>query len=145
LNAAAVKVAILDVNEASTAAAAREIGGFAISCDVTDAAAVEAAIAAARQRHGPARIAVNCAGIGTAGRIVGRDGPLPLEAFRRVIEVNLIGSFNVMRLAAVEMSALDPLADGERGVIISTASVAAYEGQIEQAAYGASKGGVVSL
>src|SRR5439155_14050461 len=130
LAAAGARVTILDVNEAAAAAAARETGGFAIGCDVTDAAAVEAAVAAARQRHGPARIAVNCAGVGTAGRIVGRDGPLPLDAFRRVIEVNLIGSFNVMRLAAAEMSQLDPLADGERGVIISTASVAAYEGQI---------------
>ena len=145
LNAAGVNVAILDVNEASAAAAAREIGGFAISCDVTDAAAVEAAIAAARQRHGPARIAVNCAGVGTAGRIVGRDGPLPLEAFRRVVEVNLIGSFNLLRVAAAEMTTLDPLSDGERGIIISTASVAAYEGQIGQAAYSASKGGIVSL
>jgi NAD(P)-dependent dehydrogenase (short-subunit alcohol dehydrogenase family) len=112
---------------------------------VTDAAAVEAAVAAARQRHGPARIAVNCAGIGTAGRIVGRDGPLPLDVFRRVIEVNLIGSFNLLRVAAAEMTALDPLADGERGIIISTASVSAYEGQIGQAAYSASKGGIVSL
>ena len=104
---------ILDINEAAAAAAAREIGGFAIGCDVTDAAAVEAAVAAARQRHGPARIAVNCAGIGTAGRIVGRDGPLPLDAFRRVIEVNLIGSFNLLRLAAADMTTLDPL-DGRR-------------------------------
>ena len=112
---------------------------------MTDAAAVEAAVAAARQRHGPARIAVNCAGVGTAGRIVGRDGPLPLDAFRRVIEVNLIGSFNLLRVAAAEMTALDPLADGERGIIVSTASVAAYEGQIGQAAYSASKGGIVSL
>jgi len=143
--AAGVKVAILDINQAAADEAARETGGLAIPTDVSNAKSVEDAFAAARKRHGPARIAVNCAGIGTAGRIVGRDGPLPLEAFRRVIEVNLIGSFNVMRLAAVEMSALDPLADGERGVIISTASVAAYEGQIGQAAYGASKGGVVSL
>jgi NAD(P)-dependent dehydrogenase (short-subunit alcohol dehydrogenase family) len=145
LTAAAVKVTILDINEASAAAAAREVGGFAIGCDVTDAAAVKAAVAAARQHHGPARIAVNCAGVGTAGRIVGRDGPLPLDVFRRVIEVNLIGSFNLLRVAAAEMTTLDPLADGERGIIISTASVAAYEGQIGQAAYSASKGGIVSL
>ena len=112
---------------------------------MTDAASVEAAFAAARQRHGPARIAVNCAGIATAGRIVGRDGPLPLDLFRRVIEVNLIGSFNVMRVAAAEMTSLDPLADGERGIIVSTASVTAYEGQIGQAAYSASKGGIVAL
>ena len=138
-------MAILDINQDAAIDAAREAGGFAIACDVTDAASVEAAFVAARERHGPARIAVNCAGVGTAGRIVGRDGPLPLDAFRRVIEVNLIGSFNVMRLAAAEMSTLDPLADGERGIIVSTASVAAYEGQIGQAAYSASKGGIVSL
>jgi NAD(P)-dependent dehydrogenase (short-subunit alcohol dehydrogenase family) len=145
LAATGVKVTILDVNEAAAAAAARETHGFAIGCDVTDATGVEAAVAAARQRHGPARIAVNCAGIGTAGRIVGRDGPLPLDAFRRVIEVNLVGSFNILRVAAAEMIALDPLAEGERGIIVSTASVAAYEGQIGQAAYSASKGGIVSL
>lgn len=145
LAAAGVKVTILDVNEAAAAAVARETHGFAIGCDVTDATGVEAAVAAARQRHGPARIVVNCAGIGTAGRIVGRDGPLPLDAFRRVIEVNLVGSFNILRVAAAEMIALDPLAEGERGIIVSTASVAAYEGQIGQAAYSASKGGIVSL
>src|SRR6266851_3543771 len=142
---AGVKVAILDVNEVAAAEAASELGGFAIGTDVTDAASVEAAFAAARGQHGPARIAVNCAGIGTAGRIVGRDGPLPLDAFRRVIEVNLIGSFNVMRIAAAEMSSLDPIADGERGIIVSTASAAAYDGQIGQAAYRASKGGIVAL
>ena len=145
LAASGVKVAILDTNEAAAAEAAREIGGLAIGTDVTDAASVEAAFAAARERHGPVRIAVNCAGVGTAGRIVERDGAMPLDAFRRVIEVNLIGSFNVMRLAAAEMSSLDPLEDGERGIIVSTASVAAYEGQIGQAAYSASKGGIVSL
>src|ERR1700722_9265317 len=145
LTAAGVKVTILDVNEAAAAAAADQIGGFAIACDVTDAAAVEAAVAAAYQRHGPARIAVNCAGVGTPGRIVGRDGPLPLDAFPRVIEVNLIGSFNLLRVAAAGMIPLDPLPDGERGIIVSTASVAAYEGQIGQAAYSASKGGIVSL
>jgi NAD(P)-dependent dehydrogenase (short-subunit alcohol dehydrogenase family) len=145
LAAAGVRVAILDINETAAGETAREIGGLAIAVDVTDAKSVEAGFATARERHGPARIAVNCAGIGTVGRIVGREGPLPLDAFRRVIEVNLIGSFNVMRLAASEMSALDPLADGERGIIVSTASVAAYEGQIGQAAYSASKGGIVAL
>ncbi|MBV9198940.1 MAG: SDR family NAD(P)-dependent oxidoreductase, partial [Alphaproteobacteria bacterium] len=145
LAAARVKVTILDLNETAATAAAREIGGFAVGCDVTNAEAVELAVTAARQRHGPVRIAVNCAGVGTAGRIVGRDGPLPLDAFRRVIEINLIGSFNLLRTAAAEMSALEPLAEGERGIIISTASVAAYEGQIGQAAYSASKGGIVSL
>ena len=142
---AGVKVAILDLNEAAAQQTADDTGGFAIGADVTDAASVEAAFAAARERHGPARIAVNCAGVGTAGRTVGREGPLPLEAFQRVVEVNLIGSFNVMRLAAAEMSALETLAEGERGIIISTASVAAYEGQVGQAAYSASKGGIVAL
>jgi NAD(P)-dependent dehydrogenase (short-subunit alcohol dehydrogenase family) len=90
-------------------------------------------------------VLVNCAGIGPAKRIVGRDGPMPLADFARVIQVNLIGTFNAMRLAAADMQALDPLEDGERGVIVSTASVAAYEGQIGQAAYAASKGGVLAL
>ncbi len=139
------KVAILDVNKSAAADAAREIAGLAIACDVSDAASVEAALLTARGSHGPARIVINCAGVGTAGRIVGRDGPLPLERFRRVIEVNLVGTFNVMRVAAAEMSALEPLEEGERGIIISTASVAAFEGQIGQAAYSASKGGIVSL
>jgi len=146
LAAAGARVTILDINEVAALEAAREVGAFVIGCDVTDAGSVEAAFVTARARHGPARVAVNCAGIGTAGRIVGRDGrSMPLDDFRRVVEVNLIGSFNVMRVAAAEMSTLDPLADGERGIIISTASVAAYEGQIGQAAYSASKGGIVSL
>jgi NAD(P)-dependent dehydrogenase (short-subunit alcohol dehydrogenase family) len=88
---------------------------------------------------------VNCAGVGTAGRIVGREGPLPLAAFERVIRVNLIGSFNLLRLAAAEMAALDPLEENERGVIINTASIAAYEGQIGQPAYAASKAGVIGM
>ncbi len=145
LAAAGVKLQSSTSTSRRRAAAVRATGGFAIGCDVTDAAAVEAAVAAARRRHGPARIAVNCAGVGTAGRIAGRAGPLPLDAFRRVIEVNLIGSFNLLRVAAAEMIALDPLAEGERGIIVSTASVAAYESQIGQAAYAASKGGIVSL
>ena len=99
----------------------------------------------AAARHGAARILVNCAGIGPAKRIVGKDGAMPLADFERVIKVNLIGTFNMLRLAAADMSTLAPLADGERGVIVSTASVAAYEGQVGQAAYAASKGGVVSL
>ena len=142
---AGARVAVLDINEAAAVAAAKEIGGFAAACDVTNAADTEAAVVAARERHGPARLVVACAGIGTAGRIVGRDGPLPLDAFRRTIEVNLIGSFNLLRLAAADMTGLDPLADGERGLIVLTASVAAFEGQVGQAAYSASKGGIVSL
>ncbi|WP_040848106.1 SDR family NAD(P)-dependent oxidoreductase, partial [Nitrospirillum viridazoti] len=87
----------------------------------------------------------NCAGVATAGRVLGREGPLALDAFRKVIEINLIGSFNILRLAAADMSALDPLEDGERGVIINTASVAAFDGQVGQAAYSASKGGVHAM
>jgi NAD(P)-dependent dehydrogenase (short-subunit alcohol dehydrogenase family) len=142
---AGARVAILDLNLELAQQIADEIGGLAIRCNVAEAAAAEAAVTQARTAHGPARILVNCAGIGAAQRIVGRGGPMPLDAFRQVVEVNLIGSFNLIRLAAAEMSKLAPLADGERGVIISTASVAAYEGQIGQAAYAASKGGIVSL
>ena len=145
LAASGAKVAVLDLNEAAAAAIAKEIGGLAVRCDVADAASGEAAVKTARQAHGPARVLVNCAGIGPAQRIVGREGPMPLSAFRQVIEINLIGSFNLMRLAAADMVGLEPLGDGERGVIVSTASVAAYEGQIGQAAYAASKGGIVAL
>lgn len=142
---AGAKVAVLDVNLEAARAIAQEVAGIAIACDVSDAAATEAAVAQAREAHGPARVAVNCAGVATAGRIVGREGPLDLAAFKRVIDINLIGTFNVMRLAAFDMSTLDALGTGERGVVVNTASVAAFEGQIGQAAYGASKGGVVSL
>ena len=142
---AGAKVALLDIHAQAAAAVAKEIGGLALACDVTEAASVEQAVTEARRHHGPARIAVCCAGIGTGARIVGRNGPMPLDDFRRVIEVNLIGSFNLLRLAAADMTGLDPLADGERGLIVLTASVAAYEGQIGQAAYSASKGGIVGL
>jgi len=145
LAAAGAKVTILDVNTKAAAEVAIDINGIAIDCDVTDDAATEAAIAKATTDHGPARILVGCAGIGPAKRIVGRDGPMPLADFERVIRINLVGTFNAMRLAAAAMQALEPLADGERGIIVCTASVAAYEGQVGQAAYAASKGGVVSL
>ncbi len=145
LAARGAKVALLDVNIDAAKAVAAKIGGIAIACDVTQSDATAAAIAQARAAHGPARILVNCAGIGPAKRIVGRDGPMPLADFERVIKVNLIGTFNAMRLAATDMQGLATLDDGERGVIISTASVAAYEGQVGQAAYAASKGGVVAL
>jgi NAD(P)-dependent dehydrogenase (short-subunit alcohol dehydrogenase family) len=145
LAALGAKVAILDINVEAAKEAAAKIGGIAIACDVADADETAAAIAQARDRFGPARILINCAGIAPARRVVGRDGPMPLEDFVRVINVNLIGTFNAIRLAAHAMSTLDPLEDGERGVIVSTASVAAYDGQIGQAAYSASKGGVVSM
>lgn len=145
LAAAGAKVALFDVNEEGAQKVAAEIGGIAVPCDVSDAASAEAAIATARDAHGPARILVNCAGIAPAERIVGRNGPMPLDNFRKVIEVNLIGTFNMMRLAAADMQSTDPLDDGERGIVISTASVAAFEGQIGQSAYAASKGGVHAL
>lgn len=145
LGAAGAAVAILDMDAARAERVAREIGGRAFACDVSDAAAAETAVAAAAAAHGAARILVNCAGIGPAQRIVGRDGPMALAAFRRVVEVNLIGSFNLLRLAAAAMMGLPPLAEGERGVVLLTASVAAFEGQIGQAAYAASKGGIVAL
>jgi NAD(P)-dependent dehydrogenase (short-subunit alcohol dehydrogenase family) len=139
------KVAVLDVNQAAAEAVAQECGGRAFACDIASADSAETAIAAARAAHGPARILVNCAGILMPGRILGKDGPLPLESFRRVIEVNLIGAFNLLRLAAVDMARLDPLADGERGIIINTSSIAAYEGQIGQIAYAASKAGMAGM
>jgi len=140
------RVSILDLNLAGAQALAQEVGGHAVACDITDSASVTAALASARATHGAARILVNCAGIGGAKRLVGKDGQaMPLEDFSRIINVNLIGTFNMIRLAAAEMTALDALAEGERGVIIATASVAAYDGQIGQAAYAASKGGLTSL
>jgi len=142
---AGAKVACLDVNLDGAQAVAKKIGGLAIKCDVTSAEEATAALAEARSKHGVARILINCAGIGPAKRIVGRDGPQPLEDFARVININLIGTFNMMRLAAADMQNVTPLADGERGVIVSTASVAAFEGQIGQAAYAASKGGIVGM
>lgn len=145
LAAQGAKVALLDLNGERVAAIAEEIGGIGIGCNVTDAASAEAAVDQARAAHGPARILVNCAGIAPAAKVVGRKGVMPLDQFRSVIEVNLIGTFNLLRLVAAGASELEPLAGGERGVIISTASIAAYEGQIGQAAYAASKAGVVGL
>jgi NAD(P)-dependent dehydrogenase (short-subunit alcohol dehydrogenase family) len=145
LASAGAKVACLDIDLDRSRAVADKIGGYAVHCDVTSAEEAAAALALARGKHGAARILINCAGIGPAKRIVGREGPMPLADFERVININLIGTFNMMRLAAADMQGLAPLADGERGVIISTASVAAFEGQIGQAAYSASKGGVVAL
>ena len=115
-----------------------------VAADVTDADQVQAAVDAA-VAEGPLRIVVNCAGIGTAGRVLSKKGPHDLGAFSTVIGVNLIGTFNVMRLAAAAVSQTEPLADGARGVVVNTASVAAYEGQVGQIAYAASKGGVVGM
>jgi NAD(P)-dependent dehydrogenase (short-subunit alcohol dehydrogenase family) len=146
LAVAGARVAVLDLNMDAARQVASETGGIAVECDVSSATSAEAAIAAAREAHGLAGICVNCAGVGTAHRIVGRDGPLALEAYAKVIQVNLIGTFNVLRLAAADMMQREPMGpDGERGVIINTASVAAYDGQIGQAAYSSSKGGIVGL
>ena len=146
LAASGARVTVLDLDGKAAGAVGEEIGGLGLACDVSDAGGVERAVARAREAYGPARICVNCAGIAPAKRIVGRDGPAPLDGFRRVVEVNLIGTFNVMRLCAADMAGLDPLNEtGERGVMIATASVAAFEGQIGQAAYAASKAGLAGM
>jgi len=145
LAAKGAKVAVCDLNTKLAESVAAEIKGTAVTCDVADSASAEAAVATAEKAHGPARVLVNCAGIGVAKRVIGRDGPMPLADFDRVIRINLIGSFNMLRLATAPMSKLEPLANGERGVVINTASVAAYDGQIGQAAYSASKGGIVGM
>jgi len=145
LAAAGAKVAVVDVNEKAAAEVADSIKGVAIGCDVADSTSGEAAVKKAVAAHGPARILVNCAGVGPAKRIVGREGPMPLADYERVIRINLIGSFNMLRLVAASLQTAESLAGGERGVIVSTASVAAFEGQIGQAAYSSSKGGVAAL
>ena len=140
------KVTVLDRNGEGAKAVAADIGGLGVACDITSTESIVAALDASRAAHGPARLVMNIAGIGTAKRLIGRDGtPMPIEDFRRVIEVNLIGTFNMIRLATAEIVKLDPLEDGERGVIVCTASVAAFDGQVGQEAYAASKGGLVSL
>ena len=145
LAAKGARVAVLDIGLERAEAVARDIGGFAASCDVASAEGAEAAVARAAESLGPARILVNCAGIATGMKTIGKDGPHPLDLYRKVIEVNLIGTFNMIRLFADRAAKLEPLAGGERGVIVNTASVAAFDGQIGQAAYSASKGGVVGM
>ena len=145
LAAAGAKVALLDINLAAAEAVAKKIDGIAVQCDVTSDDGAQAALEKVKAAYGTGRVLVNCAGVGPPRRIVGKDGPMPLAEFKRVIEINLIGTFNMMRLAAADMMKLEPLADNERGVIVSTASVAAFEGQIGQSAYSSSKGGVASL
>jgi NAD(P)-dependent dehydrogenase (short-subunit alcohol dehydrogenase family) len=140
------KVAVLDVNAAGAQRVAGELGGVGLAADITDTASLTAALDAAEAALGPARIVMNIAGIGTAKRVVGKDGaPAPLEDFERVIRVNLIGTYNVIRLTAARIAKLPPLDDGERGVMLMTASVAAFDGQVGQEAYSASKGGIVSM
>jgi NAD(P)-dependent dehydrogenase (short-subunit alcohol dehydrogenase family) len=145
LAAAGARVVVMDLAAGAAAAVAARIGGVAAAGDVADPVAVGAALDAA-VALGPLRLAVSCAGIAPPARVVGRDGPHDLALFERVIRVNLIGSFNVLRLAAERMQATAPTApDGERGLIVNTASIAAFEGQFGQCAYAASKAGVVGL
>ena len=141
------RVMILDRPGSVGEALARELGdGVAFSAaDVTDEAQVAAAVGRTVERFGGVHVAVNCAGVGIAMRTITREGPHPLDLFTKVIQVNLIGTFNVIRLAAAQMAKNAPNAEGERGVVVNTASVAAYDGQIGQAAYSASKGGVVGM
>jgi NAD(P)-dependent dehydrogenase (short-subunit alcohol dehydrogenase family) len=136
-------VVIADLPHSAGAERASELGGSFVAVDVTDEAAVQAAVDIA-VAEGPLRVVVNCAGVGTPGRVLGKAGVLPLEQFEFVVRVNLFGTFNVIRLAAAAIAATDSV-DGERGVIVNTASVAAYDGQIGQAAYSASKGGIVGM
>ena len=147
LAAMGARVAVLDRSAEAAAAVASDFGGLAVTADVADGAAVEAAFARTADTFGgPPRVVVNCAGIGTAARILPRDGTLSLDAFERTLRVNLLGTYTVLSVAARAMAAAEPLdADGARGVIVNTASVAWQDGQIGQAAYAASKGGVASL
>ncbi len=144
LASAGAVVAMLDLDDGALAEAASAVGAHAFALDVADAGAAEGTLPEI-EALGPVRLLVNCAGVAPAGRIAGREGPMPLASFERVVRVNLIGSFNMMRLAVAAMTRLDPLPGGERGLVINTSSVAAFEGQIGQTAYAASKGGVASL
>jgi NAD(P)-dependent dehydrogenase (short-subunit alcohol dehydrogenase family) len=137
-------VAMLDLDEQALGAAADAVGGRSFALDVADAGSVESVLPEI-EALGPVRVLVNCAGVAPAGRMVGRDGPMSLASFERVVRVNLVGTFNTMRLAVAAMARLERMAGGERGVIVNTASVAAFEGQIGQTAYAASKGGVAAL
>jgi NAD(P)-dependent dehydrogenase (short-subunit alcohol dehydrogenase family) len=148
LTAAGAAVTLLDLDAERGTALAAELGGHTtfVRTDVTDEASVQAALADATGKDRPLRIAVNCAGIGYAQRVLGRDGtPHELAPFSRTVTVNLIGTFNVLRLAAAAMAQTEPGEDGERGVVVNTASIAAYDGQIGQIAYAASKGGIVGM
>ena len=140
------KVAVLDLNLDNAKKVAADINGLAIQCDVSSGDSMQSAIEQAAAAHGPARILVHVAGIGSAKRVVGKDGSAaPLEDFIKVVNVNLIGTYNAARLFAAAAAKLDPLQDGERGVMVFTASVAAFDGQVGQQAYSASKGGVVGM
>jgi len=140
------RVAVLDVNAEGARRVAAEIGGLACPGDITDTASVTAALDAVDAALGPARIVMNIAGIASARRVLSRDGsPAPLEDFERIVRVNLVGTYNVIRLAAARIAPLAPLDDGERGVVVCTASAAAFDGQVGQEAYSASKGGLAAM
>ena len=139
------KVAIFDLDEPAGRATANAIGGLFYAIDVASAQAVHGAVEDVSLKWGAPRILFNCAGVAPAARTVGRKGPHDLELFEKVVRINLIGTFNCMRLVADRMAALEPLQDNERGVIVNTASVAAFDGQVGQAAYASSKAGVVGL
>lgn len=145
LSAHGARVTVLDLQEEAGARKAEEIGGHFIRTDVTSEESVRDALASAERRHGVARVLVNCAGIAPAAKTVGREfAPHPLDSFRKAVEINLVGTFNVLSQFAASLAQADALGE-ERGVIVNTASVAAYDGQVGQAAYAASKGGVVAL
>lgn len=145
LAGAGARVAALDLDLERARATAEQCGGVGLACDVGDPDSAAAAVAAARDAHGAAGILVNCAGIGLGGAVVGHTGPIDLSWFEQVVRVNLTGTFNMIRLAAADMMACEPNAAGERGVIVNTGSTSAYEGQVGQSAYAASKGGVVAM
>lgn len=140
-----VRVAIIDTNLSKAEALAEEIGAKAYLCDVTSAENAKVTLQKISDQVGTPRILINCAGIATPSRIIGKQGVMALDFFQHIVQVNLMGTFNMLRLTAEKMMNLEPMEDGQRGVIISTASVAAYEGQIGQSAYAASKGGIISL
>jgi NAD(P)-dependent dehydrogenase (short-subunit alcohol dehydrogenase family) len=139
------KVAVLDLESSDGAAVAKELNGSFHPCDVTDFAGMEGVLEQALAALGGIDAVVNTAGGGTSARTISKDGPLPLDTFRKIVDLNLVGTFNVSRLAAWHMSTNEPNADGERGVIVNTASIAAFEGQIGQVAYSAAKGGVAAM
>ena len=146
LSGRGARVAVLDRDIDAARKTAQQIDGLAIEADVSSAQSVEAALQQIVDEWGAPRVAVSCAGIAPASRIVGREGPHDLDLFQQVININLVGTFNVLRLCAARMAELEPWSEsGSRGVIVNTASVAAYEGQIGQAAYSSSKGGVLAL
>lgn len=145
LAARGARVVIVDLNEQAVHEVASKVGGLAVTCDVANDEASRIAMQTIIERVGRPQVLVNCAGIAPSARIIGKQGPASLSDFERVIRINLLGTFNWLRLAADAMKDNLPNGDGERGVIINTASIAAYEGQIGQSAYAASKGGIVSM